>query len=330
MDKNPRALTVVLSIAFCLSAFGAVQKGRKAPGHELAELHAEDLSDRGDRTSMSDKEFVERRRKRIERVDELLREAAFSAGEDFYYAGRMLARESETTERILLGHVLLCIAAAQRAPYALGAAAESLDRWLLAVERPQQLCTIQDGEDARSPPTQPFENRVHQTIRAEFELEPLHFEDHRAEPHGKKPKGFNSKEVQRLDTSLNGDPKNIRPVDPEAALKRVREIVGEGGLVGERDYFAAARVLTRSPKTGDLAVAHALAVLAAAKGSAEARELTATTLDALLRASGSPEVFGSVVTSAAEAHAFDAWGSALDTLLRKSHGLPAPTREGEQ
>ncbi|MCE9595362.1 MAG: hypothetical protein K8S98_14340 [Planctomycetes bacterium] len=327
MNLNPLAWISIALLALAPSAFGAAQKGKKSGGRELATLYGEDVSDRSDRGRFSDKEIVERRRKRVERLDEILRAADFTAGEDFYYAGRLLAREGEEVNRILLGHVLLSIAALQRASYALEAGAESLDRWLLATGRSQQLCSVLDGEDARSPPTKPFDNHVHQSIRAEFALEPLHFDDQRAEPRGKKPKGFNSKEVQRLDTSLNGDPKSIRPVDPDAALVRVRAIVGEGGLVDARDYFAAARVLMRGAQVQDLALAHALALLAAAEGATDARELAATTLDALLRACGTPEAFGSVVTAASEAHAFDAWGPALDTLLRKSFGLPQPNRE---
>ncbi|MCC7173421.1 MAG: hypothetical protein IT459_23455 [Planctomycetes bacterium] len=326
MEHRIARLALLVCLACLVAApFAWASPQKKAAarpqGRELADLYAEESADRKDGARRSEKELAERRKARLERLDGLIRDGRLATGQDCYYAGRILSRDDETADRLLLGHTLFTVAALQKVPYALDASVETLDRWLLAIEQPQQLCSVLDGDGSNAPPTAPFDNRVHQSIRAEFGLEPLHFDDERPEPKGKKPKGFNSKELQRLDRSLHGDPKEIRPVDPVEALERARKMIGEGGLTGASDHFAAARLLARSERTSDLAISHALAVLAATKEQAGARELVAGSLDALLRSVKQPEAFGSALTSGSHEHAFDAWGPPLDELLRKNYGL---------
>ncbi|MCK6445709.1 MAG: hypothetical protein L6Q99_04895 [Planctomycetes bacterium] len=299
-------------------------KKKSSPNTELYALYREDLTDRYDTSTKDSRDRAEKRRTRAERLDAILKKGELGAAVDFYYAGRMLAREGEPIERIALGHALLSAAACQKVEYSLGATVEALDRWMLAADQPQQLCSILDGESSNASPTPPFEDRVHQSIRAEFELEPLHYDDRKPESKGKKPKGFNSKEARRLATAVAAQGTAGGPLD--ATLKRMRDIVSEGGLTGAEDWLAAARVLSKSTDSGDLAIAHALALLATSKGEASARELVPATLDGLLRGLGSHEAFGSALTIGSNEHAFDAWGLELDAALRTAFGLPIPDR----
>ncbi|MBI5432945.1 MAG: hypothetical protein HZA52_08965 [Planctomycetes bacterium] len=319
-------LFVALSTCFVANAFAQKPQAKKksSPNPELQALYREDLTDRYAAGPKDARDRAEKRRARAERLDAILKKGELGTAVDFYHAGAMLTREGEPVERIALGHTLLSAAVFGRVQYSLGVAVESLDRWMLAASRPQQLCSILDGESSNATPTPPFEDRVHQSIRAEFELEPLHYDDRKPESKGKKPKGFNSKETRRLATAVTAQGAAGGPLD--ATLKRMREVVSEGGLTGVEDWLAAATVLSKSNDSGDLAIAHALALLAASKGDARAREIAAATVDGLLRSVGSHEAFGSALTIGSHEHAFDEWGVELDTVLRVAFGLPVPDR----
>jgi hypothetical protein len=74
--------------------------------------------------------------------------------------------------------------------------------------------------------------------------------------------------------------------------KRAKEIYLSGGLVSGRDFFDAALILQHSDSSDDYLLAHVLCTVAIVKGNAEARWLSAATLDRYLQTIQQKQIFG--------------------------------------
>lgn len=74
--------------------------------------------------------------------------------------------------------------------------------------------------------------------------------------------------------------------------KRAKEIYLSGGLVKAGDYFDAALILQHGDTPDDYLLAHVLCTVAIAKGNADARWLSAATLDRYLQTIQQKQIFG--------------------------------------
>lgn len=81
---------------------------------------------------------------------------------------------------------------------------------------------------------------------------------------------------------------------PEDSRIKLLEIYRADALRSGSDLLAAAKVFTRSKKTGDLLLANELAALAAVRGEPMSRILFAQTWDRVLRALGQPARYGTL------------------------------------
>lgn len=77
-----------------------------------------------------------------------------------------------------------------------------------------------------------------------------------------------------------------------ARRARTRALLDAGGLHSGADFYHAAFVLQHGGEAGDYLLAHTLAVIAAARGRADATWIAAATLDRYLQAIGQPQIYG--------------------------------------
>ncbi len=124
----------------------------------------------------------------------------------------------------------------------------------------------------------------------------------------------------------------------DAREDTVRALLKAGSLHTASDYYRAALVFQHAYKPDDILLAHVLATVALAKGSADALWLSAATLDRYLVDAGKQQVFGTQFSPAPQQPKGSAWqqnpvspllSDALRSemcvvpLAQQSKGLPA-------
>lgn len=83
----------------------------------------------------------------------------------------------------------------------------------------------------------------------------------------------------------------LRPADL-ARRKRTQALLDSGRLNSADDFYHAAYVFQHGDEAEDCLKAHALAVIAAARGKEEAAWIAAATLDRYLQRIGQPQIYG--------------------------------------
>jgi len=83
----------------------------------------------------------------------------------------------------------------------------------------------------------------------------------------------------------------LRPAD-EARRTRTQALLDTGELNSADDFYHAAFVFQHGDEAEDCLKAHALAVIAAARGEAKAAWIAAATLDRYLQRIGQPQIYG--------------------------------------
>jgi hypothetical protein len=81
---------------------------------------------------------------------------------------------------------------------------------------------------------------------------------------------------------------------PEDAARRIetQRLLDSGALTSADDFYHAAYVFQHGDKAEDFLKAHALAVVAVARGKQEATWIAAATLDRYLQRIGQPQIYG--------------------------------------
>src|SRR5579871_6085060 len=74
--------------------------------------------------------------------------------------------------------------------------------------------------------------------------------------------------------------------------KRVREMLDAGELKSAQDFLKASFIFQHGAEPDDYLLAHVLAMIAVAKGDANAKDMEAFTLDRYLQNIGKPIIFG--------------------------------------
>ncbi|MGY2732979.1 hypothetical protein [Sphingomonas sp. UYP23] len=126
------------------------------------------------------------------------------------------------------------------------------------------------------------------------------------------------------------DWKLVRPAD-RARRTRTQELLGTGSLHSADDFYHAAYVYQHGDLPEDYLTAHALAVIAAARGKPEAAWIAAATLDRYLQSIGQPQIYGTQFRRSTGSD----WSQEpyrrdlLSDALRRANGVP-PIAEQEE
>jgi hypothetical protein len=141
-------------------------------------------------------------------------------------------------------------------------------------------------------------------------------------------------EADQADRASGGPAIDWAVVTPRDEARRARTLalVAAGALVSGDDYWHAAFVLQHGGETDDYLLAHTFAVIAAARGRADATWIAAATLDRYLQKSGRPQIYGTQYRFSNETQAAtqDPYDRALvSDALREALGVP-PQAEQER
>lgn len=119
--------------------------------------------------------------------------------------------------------------------------------------------------------------------------------------HGQAPSMESSaKQLEKLfiadqsDPRPNGTPEEAQATEARGKQRRdqVATILAKRGVQAAEDYFRAAIIFQHSSLAADHLMAHVLATIAAYKGDKQSRWLSAAALDAYLRSTDKPQIFG--------------------------------------
>jgi hypothetical protein len=298
---NAGAFTRSFALAACALALSVTsspaQKGskpsQKEVSRELKELYASDQKDQNDESwnEGTGAEFDRRQKVRRDRVMEII-EAGMLADLADWTCAAMLLQHGESADDFLLAHVLSIPCGISDEAFGRFMSAATLDRFLHTVGR-AQIFTTQSGAPDPSvyAPVEPFDDSMHQTLRALFNLPPLpEKKEKEKEKNGKGPSARDLPkflELSRKEAVTEGQAPDW--------LQRTREIVLAGALKSDKDFDSAAHVLLASRDQGDLLSAHVLAMCAAFKSrTPAARVFCAETLDRFLLALGRKQRFDTV------------------------------------
>jgi hypothetical protein len=101
-------------------------------------------------------------------------------------------------------------------------------------------------------------------------------------------------EADQADRAPGGPAIDWSVVTPRDEARRARTLalVAAGALASGDDYWHAAFVLQHGSAPDDFLLAHTFAIIAAARGRADATWIAAATLDRYLQRSGKPQIYG--------------------------------------
>jgi hypothetical protein len=141
-------------------------------------------------------------------------------------------------------------------------------------------------------------------------------------------------EADQADRAPGGPAIDWAVVTPRDEARRARTLalVAAGALASGDDYWHAAFVLQHGSAPDDFLLAHSFAVIAAARGRADATWIAAASLDRYLQKSGRPQIYGtqfniSNETRAATQEPYDR--ALISDALRQALGVP-PQAEQER
>jgi len=123
-------------------------------------------------------------------------------------------------------------------------------------------------------------------------------------------------------------------VGPADKIRRARTqvLLASGQLNSADDFYHAAFVFQHGDEADDYLKAHALAVVAVAKGEAKATWIAAATLDRYLQRMGQPQIYGTqFLHNAGKAWTQEPYKRDLiPDALRQATGVPTLAKQGEQ
>jgi hypothetical protein len=122
---------------------------------------------------------------------------------------------------------------------------------------------------------------------------------------------------------LSPDEQSAVGARDEKRRQRVMEMVRASQLLTADDFYHAAMVLQHGAKPEDFLLAHELASVAAFKGRADAKWLSAAALDRFLQSVGRPQRFGTQFgTKDGSPWTQDPYDRSLPDAIRKEYGVP--------
>jgi hypothetical protein len=134
-------------------------------------------------------------------------------------------------------------------------------------------------------------------------------------------------EADQADRAPGGPAIDWAVVTPRDEARRARTLalVAAGALASGDDYWHAAFVLQHGSAPDDFLLAHTFAIIAAARGRADATWIAAATLDRYLQKSGRPQIYGTQFNTSMETRTTtqDPYDRALiSDALRQALGVP--------
>ncbi|MCC2976676.1 hypothetical protein LK533_08305 [Sphingomonas sp. PL-96] len=126
---------------------------------------------------------------------------------------------------------------------------------------------------------------------------------------------------------------NWKVVDTEDEKRRVRTqvLLDAGKLQSADDFYHAAFIFQHGHKGSDYLKAHALAVIAAARGKPAATWIAAATLDRYLQAIGQPQIYGTQFSNRNDGWTQEPYQqSILPDALRKASRVPTLSEQEQQ
>lgn len=134
-------------------------------------------------------------------------------------------------------------------------------------------------------------------------------------------------QADQADRAPAGPPIDWAVVTPRDQARRARTLalVAAGALASGDDYRHAAFVLQHGGAPDDFLLAHTFAIIAAARGRADATWIAAATLDRYLQKSGRPQIYGTQFNSSNETRTTtqDPYDRTLvSDALRQALGVP--------
>ncbi|MEA3014819.1 MAG: hypothetical protein QOD42_3364 [Sphingomonadales bacterium] len=134
-------------------------------------------------------------------------------------------------------------------------------------------------------------------------------------------------EADQADRAPGGPAIDWSAVTPRDEARRARTLalVAAGALASGDDYWHAAFILQHGREANDFLLAHTFAIIAAARGRADATWIAAATLDRYLQKSGRPQIYGTQfnTANATRATTQDPYDRALvSDALRQALGVP--------
>lgn len=123
----------------------------------------------------------------------------------------------------------------------------------------------------------------------------------------------------------------VRPAD-QTRRARTQALLDAGQLSSADDFYHAAYVFQHGDEADDCLQAHALAVVAIARGKPEAIWIAAATLDCYLQRIGQPQIYGTQFTHPPDKE----WTQEpyrrdlLSDALRQANGVPPRAKQEEQ
>lgn len=141
-------------------------------------------------------------------------------------------------------------------------------------------------------------------------------------------------EADQADRAPGGPAIDWAAVTPRDEARRARTLalVAARALASGDDYWHAAFVLQHGSAPDDFLLAHSFAIIAAARGRADATWIAAATLDRYLQKSGRPQIYGTQFNTSSETRTTtqDPYDRALvSDALRQALGVP-PQAEQER
>lgn len=135
---------------------------------------------------------------------------------------------------------------------------------------------------------------------------------------------FDADQADRAPGGAGIDWTVVTPRD-EARRARTLALVAAGTLASGDDYWHAAFVLQHGSEPNDFLLAHSFAIIAAARGRADATWIAAATLDRYLQKTGRPQIYGTQFNTSTGTRATtqDPYDRALiSDALRQALGVP--------
>lgn len=153
---------------------GRGHKKKKKPfkSRDLGRKYKEHVRD-SKKADAGDEKAAARCREHLDWAMQLVAEGELKKGAEYAQAAEILY-DGESSEHFLAAHVLAVVAARKGAPGGRELAAQTLDRWLLSIGRPQRFGTeTEPDESGAETPVEPWDRVLPDHVRAAYGLAPL-------------------------------------------------------------------------------------------------------------------------------------------------------------
>lgn len=300
---------------------GQDEPSPKKLSRELQELADDDQEDqKSPEADELTRAFLLRQKARADRCLEILAAGGVRSANDYRNAA-LLLQHGQTVDHYLLGHVLGSVAMFEGgAQHGVFLATATLDRFLIRLDK--AACFGTHGMTSESPIT------WNASIRKELEIVASGFGG-TTPPPKKGKKAFKSKALKSHFKAFTKEQKKFDAQNPKDVERRrehlawAMQLVAEGELTKDKEYFQAATILYAGETTEQLLAAHVLAMIAAKKGHKEGRQLSAMTLDRWLLSMERAQLFGTQRTEDEQQSVKEPWEKRFPDSVREDYGLEA-------